>query len=219
MNSAYVGRTVLALASAWLVTGCAAPFSELQTARLAGPGRVEVTGTYSSVSATDEGKTEKIQDQYGVQVATGISDKADLRLRYERITDPDAPDWVVNAVGVGPKLALAPDHVAIYLPVGCAFGEDIEVSETWEFHPALLLTGEVGPYVDVTGSFKSLIGLTGEDRNLRFAANLGMGFGPDLDRWAIRPEVGVMSGSGGGVVRHVSVGLVVAAGSRPERAG
>ena len=56
--------------------------------------------------------------------------------------------------------------------------------------------------------------LTGEGRKPRFAFNLGLGLSSDLDRWALRPEVGIMSTSGGsGYFRHLSLGLAVATGA------
>src|SRR5262249_12641384 len=48
-------------APALLLAGCAAPFADLQGARLAGPGRTEVTGSYSWVSYSESGQSEAVQ--------------------------------------------------------------------------------------------------------------------------------------------------------------
>src|SRR5690606_19747453 len=65
---------------------CAPPFSERQSARLAGVDRVELTGSYGSVTGSADGDSERLQNQYGVQLATGLDDGVDVRVRYERIT-------------------------------------------------------------------------------------------------------------------------------------
>ena len=52
---------------------CVAPFSEMQSARLAGRGVVEIAPSYSRVDGTDDGEVIKIQDNFGVAIATGIT--------------------------------------------------------------------------------------------------------------------------------------------------
>jgi hypothetical protein len=193
--------------SVGLVSGCAAPFSDLQSARLAGPNRVEVTPSYSAVSSSDEGERESVQDHFGVQVATGVSDRVDLRARYERINLKD-DDSGVNVLGFGPKFGLVGDRLAFYVPVGFAFGEGIEVSETFQVHPTLLLTVPVHESIELNGSVKALIPITERDIDDLIAFNFGVGLGPDLRRWVIRPEIGFLFNPGeGGHFRHLSIGL------------
>jgi hypothetical protein len=191
---------LLATASA-----CAPPFSELQSARLAGTDRVELTGSYGSVSFSDDDETEKVQNQYGVQLATGISNAVDARLRYERITADDG-DGALNVLGFGPKVRLMPDRFALYVPVGFAFGEDVDVSETWQIHPTLLATVPVVDMVEVNGSAKLLIPFE-SDFDTTVAFNLGLGIG-DMNRIVVRPEVGFLFNPGeDGYFRHFSIGL------------
>lgn len=193
--------------SVGLVSGCAAPFSDLQSARLAGPNRIEVTPSYSTVSFSDEGERERVQDHFGVQVATGVSDRVDLRGRYERISVREA-DEDVNVLGFGPKFGLVEDRLAFYVPVGFAFGGDIEVSETFQVHPTLLLTLPVHEAVELNGSVKALIPITERDIDDLIAFNFGIGLGPDLRRWVIRPEIGFLFNPGeDGHFRHLSIGL------------
>jgi hypothetical protein len=129
------------------LSACAPVFSDLQSARLVGRDRVEVTASASRVSVSseelDDGDDIDVTDQFGVQVATGLTDWMDARLRFERVELKDAGgDEVggVNVLGLGPKFQIVKDRVAAYLPVGLAFGEDVDASETWQFHPTLLLT-------------------------------------------------------------------------------
>jgi hypothetical protein len=170
-------------------TGCAAPFSDFQSARTVPPGELELTGSYSYVQAVDNGEREKMQDEFGLQTGWGLGDRTELRARYHLIT---VGDETVSALGVGPKLGLSPDRVALYLPLGIGFGSDIEVSKTLAFQPTLLLTIPAGRNFEVTTSAKAHVWLNAEDADPLLAFNLGLGIGPDVRRWAIRPEVGVM---------------------------
>jgi hypothetical protein len=184
---------------------CAPPFSELQSARLAGTHRIELTGSYGTVSFSDDDETEKVQNQYGVQLATGMSDAVDARLRYERITADDG-DGALNVLGFGPKVRLLPDRIALYVPVGFAFGEDIDVSETWQIHPTLLATVPVVDMVEVNGSAKLLVPFE-SDFDTTVAFNLGLGIG-NMNRIVVRPEFGFLFNPGeDGHFRHFSIGL------------
>jgi hypothetical protein len=190
-----------------MTAGCVAPFSDLQSARLAGPNRFEVTPSYSAVSFAEDGQREELQDNFGIQVATGISPRVDLRARYERISLKDS-DGGVNVLGMGPKVGLVEDRVAIYLPVGFAFGSGIEASETIQVHPTLLATVPVHDFVELNGSVKALIPITERDIDDLVAFNIGLGLGPDLQRWVIRPEIGFLFNPGeSGHFRHLSIGL------------
>src|SRR5262245_682544 len=169
-------RFVLLAAGALSAGGCAPVFSDLQSAKLVGQGRVEVTPSYTSVSDSGENGGH-LQDEYGVQLATGLLDRLDLRARYVHVEG-------VHVIGFGPKVSLVNDKVAVALPVGFAFGEDVNSGKSWQVHPTLLLTAPVAPTFELTASGKALIPFSEGDT--RYAVNIGAGFGR-LDRWAIRP--------------------------------
>jgi hypothetical protein len=192
--------------------GCAPVFSELQSAKLVGPGHIEVTPSFSSVSVSSEGESEHIQNHYGIQAALGVSSMMDFRLRYERVSvdlqDMDSDEsFGVNVLGFGPKFSLVKDMVAAYFPVGFAFGEDIEVSETWQIHPTLLITVPISKYIEFNPSAKVLIPLKGEQDTL-VAFNLGTAISANLEKWAIRPEIGFLYNPGeSGHFMHFSIGF------------
>ena len=50
---------------------------------------MELTPSYSSTFFSGDGETEKAQDHFGVQFATGVSESVDLRVRYEYIEIED----------------------------------------------------------------------------------------------------------------------------------
>jgi hypothetical protein len=167
-----------------IATGACAPvFSELQGARLVGPHKVELTPSASTVYFSDSGGSDHLQDHVGLQVATGVSPKVDLRFRYEHVIGG------VNVFGLGPKLQLVKDRVAFYAPVGFAIGGGIETSKTWELQPTLLFTQPATSTVDLNLSAKYLIPLHGGGDGL-VALNVGLGLGPESKKWAFWPEVG-----------------------------
>src|SRR5262249_38779679 len=113
-------------APALLLAGCAAPFADLQGARLAGPGRTEVTGSYSWVSYSESGQSEAVQREITGQLAVGTGEHTDWRFRYTHVGPPDGSTGGVHVFGAGPKYSLSRDRCAVALPVGFAYAQDID---------------------------------------------------------------------------------------------
>ena len=168
----------IVLGGATFLAGCAPVFSDLQSAKLVGRDQVEVTPGYTGVFS--EG--EHVQDEFGLQFATGLADRVDLRVRYTHVEG-------VNVVGLGPKVSLLKDRIAVAVPVGFAFGSDVQSSKTWQIHPTLLLTAPVDRHVELNVSGKVLVPFSDSDTTVAFNVGLGLG---NLERWAIRPEFGML---------------------------
>ena len=125
VNATIIRSASTALSLILLTSACT--FSDLQSARLVGPGRFEVTPGYSSTSVSAEGESEKLQSHFGIRVATGLASWVDWRLRYEYISPVDSPEpglelSGLSFLGTGPKVRLVEDRLALYTPVGFAFG-------------------------------------------------------------------------------------------------
>jgi hypothetical protein len=190
--------------------GCAPPFSELQSAKLVDEGEFEIGGHYSAVSWNYEGEGDKVQDNVGVQLAFGVAETMNLRFRYEYINVggfDDDMDLNAHVFGFGPKFSLAEDIVALYVPVGFATGEDISTEDTWQLHPTIIVTSTQGRVLELNASVKYILTFA-EDQDDLMAFNLGLGLSPDLEKYAIRPEGGVLINPGeDGYYWHFSVGL------------
>jgi hypothetical protein len=132
-----------------------------------------------------------------------------MRARYERIWVDDTDGNAVEVFGFGPKISMHQDQAAFYLPVGFAFGKDVETPETWEAHPTILTTYSVNPGFEVNISMKAMLALAAEDGfHTRFAVNMGFGIGPENLSYTFRPEAGVMFyTSGGNPFYHLGVGV------------
>ena len=187
--------------------GCAPVFSELQSARTVGKNRLDVTPSFSSVGSPNDGTSDAVQYHFGAQVAYGITEKIDIRSRYERVwLNDDATGFGLNVFGLGPKFGIIKDRVAIYLPVGVSFGED-GIGNT-QFHPTLLLSlPAIKDKLEFTLAPKYLIG---EGDNL-FALNFGASFSKNLNSWAVRAEYGLLYGEES-VFGQFSVGFTKAFG-------
>lgn len=205
---------LLALATALaFASGCVAPFSDLQSAKLVGKGNFEVTPGYSSISAADEGESQKIQDHYGVQVGYGLTKSIDLRLRYEYLSFTLEDETAhLNIFGFGPKFRLFKNWLAFYVPVGFAFGGDLEdgaTSESWQVHPTLLATVTVGKFLEINPSAKIMIPFEKDSFDTLYAFNLGFALSTDVSKWAIRPEVGVCFGFEGVTFMQFAIGFTL----------
>lgn len=210
---------LLVLTLTALLPACAPVFSDLQSARTLGKGHLELTPSFSSTAWTDPDTTAQVQTHLGLQFAAGASDVLDLRFRFERVSmtgddDPRTRDDIpsVNVVALGPKVRLVKGVVAAYLPVGFAFGRDVDVSETWEMQPTLLVTAPLARSAELNLSAKYIVLLSREaeaEDNL-VAFNVGLGLGPKLDRWVLRPEIGFLFNPGEeGHFTHFSLGLAL----------
>jgi hypothetical protein len=170
-----------------------------------------LTPFYSSVWNSAEGETERVQNHLGVVAAAGVSEAFDLRLRYEYISAAGDADGDVHVLGLGPKVRLVTDRLAFSVPVGTAFGQDVESSESWQIHPTLLLTLPASDRVDITASAK-LLHPFNEDFDDLIGLNLGIGIGAS-SRFVLRPEVGYIFNPGeDGYGFHVGIGFSVRPG-------
>lgn len=213
MRATPTGRAAAVLSLIFPFSACT--FSDLQSARLVGPGRFEITPGYSSVGISEDGEADKLQNNVGVQVATGIAPRVDARMRYERVTFPDSDSGEgFSILGAGPKFGLVEDHVAVYAPVAFAFGGDLDSGETWQFQPTVLLTHPFSDHAEFTASLRGVIWLSDDELDDLIGANLGLGLSSDLNRWVVRPEAGFLKNPGEeGTLWQWSLGFTILAGS------
>lgn len=185
------GMVVAAIASTF---SCAPLSSDLQSARMVGKKRVEITPGHSTVQFAEEKpqQHEKKSSQessgrlVGLQVAYGLSDKVDLRLRVEHF---EYREFTANVFSIGPKIRLVKDRVALYLPVWFVDFKPVQLQ------PTVLLTFPlVKNKIEFNPSVKSLLSVGGYDPNtgIMFACNGGLGISTNLAKWALRPEYGVV---------------------------
>ena len=194
------------------LAGCAAPFSDLQSAKLVGKSKAEATPSFSSAHYSDDANTgtRHVQNHYGIQAAYGMSNKVDFRLRFEHILLEKEGEDPFNVIGFGPKIAIVEDVAALNLPFGFALRDGIDVSQTWEFHPTLIFTPLSAGQFEINTSAKALVPLNRDNSDVLVAFNLGAGLSTDIEKWAIRPELGVLLNPGeDGYFTQFSIGLAI----------
>jgi hypothetical protein len=122
-----------------ILQSCAPVFSELQSARMVGNNKLEITPLFSTVAGVDSSSATHLQNEFGVQAIYGISDRIDFRLRAEVISY-QGNDYFDSGVviGFGPKISFVTDKVALSLPFG--IGIDGNFLDELEFQPSLFLT-------------------------------------------------------------------------------
>lgn len=188
-------RFIVAALPAILAAACVPYVADQQNARMLPAGGFEVNGSFSTVSFSVEGESEHVQDQYGARVAYGISDRMELRATYERISIEDA-DEGLNMFGAGLKFGLVPDQLAFFLPVGVVTGGDLEASDTWTLVPTLIGTWRASRIFELNPGVKAIYPFAAENPEVFLGFHLGAGISTDLDRWALRPEVGIVVNPG-----------------------
>ena len=189
----------------FLTQRCAPVFSEMQSARLVQKGGVEASGIYSNVGFAEDGEADHIQNHIGVRFAYGFSDEVNVRFGYENVFESGEDG--AHIVGIGPKFQILPDRIAAYLPIGTAFGSNISTSDSWQIQPTALFTIPITSNIEFNPSAKWLIPLSSDQEN-QVALNFGAGLSTDINRWAIRPEIGLLYNPGsGGHYTHYSVGF------------
>ena len=182
-------------------TGCLPYHADQQSARLLQPGRVEVTPSFTAVSMSSGGEREHVQNQLGLRAGYGMSERAELRGSIERVSiagvdDADDDAGSVFVIGGGPKFAIVPNKLAFYLPFGAAAGSGVEIGKTFTAAPTLLASFGNNRTFELTPSLKAVLPLTAEEKDVLIGLHLGAGLSSDLERWAIRPELGLLKNPG-----------------------
>ena len=202
---------------ALLIVGCAPiTFSNLQSAKMVRKGQLEYTPSFSSSMHTNS---------FGLQTSYGLNNKYNVRLRLERILidfdgfESDSSNFIdmsifnfktnITHLSFGIKYQLLKNKSAIYLPISLT-KNDINSDIIKQIEPTYIHSFTLGKYFEFNPSIKALIPLDSDSKDYLLAYNLGFGISPNLSKWVIRPEVGMLSSpfeEGG--LPHVSIGLSI----------
>ncbi len=188
----YLNRGLLGFFGIAILMGasCTAPVNlNYESARMMKKGEVEVQGSYSQYF---EG-AEKISSNVGGRIGFGINENYNLKMRVEIIALPQS----VNASEVDPDLSFLyfeldnkislTKNLALSLPL-CHYslGDGMGYSV---FDPRLYITMRSNDVFEFTVIPKCHFFLDAGSPPMP-AISVGMGFSSDLNKWAIRPEIG-----------------------------
>ena len=119
----------------------------------------------------------------------GVSKKINVGLRYHRSFKETILGRGLRLVSIMPKVALVQEKLAATLPVTILF---VEGSSIWAVSPGLQFSDRTDN-LELTLGVRSDIPLSKQEPDGVFlSATIGAGFSRNLDRWAIRPEIGIL---------------------------
>ena len=182
-------------------------------------GNVEAAGNISSYTnmswGWDGGSTKYsfgIQN-IGARLGIGLSDKTDLKFRYERLVSSNLEGFTsMSYYSVIPKFALTDDELSLLVPISLYKYRnenwfDETGNSTGSIAPQLLYTfTSVKKKADLTLGAKGDLLFGGGGAILLFGTSVGAGFSNDLSKWAIRPEVGTTF-FGGSLIWSYGIGF------------
>lgn len=199
-------KSVITLLFPMLLASCVAPINTTyESARMLGKGEIEVTGNYSHYSASSEGESDAVNNNFGVRLGYGINNKINLKLRYEGLISTYEDADMVNYLDIAPKFQIIEGKIAATLPLGLYFTGD---DSKFVISPKFMFTYPANDKFEVTLATKADI-FPEDESNVYLGFNLGLGISSDLNRWAIRPEAGLMiDPNESGVYWAFGVGIV-----------
>ncbi len=211
MKKIFFGALLLSLLDA-----CVVPInSSYESARMLEKGGTEFMGHYTHYSFSDNGESDAINNNFGIRIGYGITDKVDVKLRYIRLVPVEEGASGINYIDVAPKVGIVPDWFAAALPIGLYFAED---ETEFVISPKLLFTYPAGKRFEATLATKADI-FPEDDGNVYLGLNLGLGLSQNLDKWALRPELGLMVDPGeSGLAFSFGIGLTAALPGRNRTA-
>lgn len=170
---------------------CVPVFSDLQSARTLGKGQVEATPYYTITGLNNE---DKGASHFGGNIGVGLSDKIDIRAKYESNWLNEEENTAVTILGIGPKFSLIPDRLAFFLPAGAMLQEG--KLDFWQIHPTVFFTQPiVKDRLEFTVAPKYLLNIC-EDCSGNFATNFGLSASKDFKKYAWRAEYGRIISNG-----------------------
>ena len=213
----------------FLLTSCASivPVSNyFETAPTLGKGKAEGSISGSQYRNMNYGRNELTNQNIGFAAGYGLTDRIDLKIRYEKA---DIRHPVENGLtgseyfSIVPKLSLVPERLSVFMngfqyrmryrfDAGkesntlTGFGTHFTYTQPfWENRVSASMTFGGDATIGDSGG-----GLLGDswggrsDGSLFFMTQLGAAFSSDLNRWSVRPEVGI---TGNGDSRFWNYGI------------
>lgn len=206
----------------WLLNSCVSMSpvnSSYESAKTLNKGQLELAGNYSSYSLRYEDENEqkemsKVNKNYGFRIGYGISPRFDLKFRYERLVPLLQSDKEqlngANYFALTPRYAILMNHIAGALDVGVYsyyLKEDNQSDVMFFFTPRLAFTYPSGKHFDLTLNAKVDIMPTA---SLTFLGlNLGCGISSDLNKWALRPEIGFINDFNGTTWFNAGAAIII----------
>ncbi len=183
----------------------------MENARSLGKNNFEAAAGFHHYRFSMDDFSGKLSNNFAFRLGYGVGEQADLKFRFERIVPGEGLSGL-NYISLTPKVSLPKGNLALSLPFGLLFGEGESV---FILSPTLMYTGRVNQNFDI--SLSSTANIPTENTNVRVDFNLGFGISKDVDKWAVRPELGIHFNPGlNGFIWHLGLGGTVNIGRMKE---
>lgn len=186
-----------------------------------GSGNAEAAASYTGYNTSAYNRSTHSHNNWGFRAGYGFSDRFDLKVRYERFTSTflqGRREPAAHYFSLIPKVALAPRVLSLSLPVSrytyTELVDDKAIARQVNSIASQLHFTYTAPgkRVDLTGGLKAdfVYGQRGgqKEHDLLMSTSIAAGFSNNVDRWAVRPEVGFLY-SAANVTTYVSYGVGV----------
>lgn len=200
-------------ASAFGTQGCYV-YSAFQGARVLVEEKMSISPSASVVSFGNDGESSWMTTQFGARGGVGLGNGLEIQGRYERMQfhergDADFEFEGANYVDIGLKYGVVPDRVAIGMPIGFMFGENVDEGDSFQIQPSLFLTIPVISHLDINASTKALF-FTEDFGEPLLAFNGGLGIRTGRGEFSLLPEMGLLINPGeNGYFWHWGMGASV----------
>lgn len=210
--------------SCFLWTSCVSVtpvLNSYEKAGTLGSGNAEAALSYTGYNTTAYERSAHSHNTFGFRAGYGLSDRFDLKLRYERFTSvlykgERAP--AANYFSLVPKVALLPRYFSLSAPLSRYTYKEVIDGKAYSREVNSIATQLHFTYtapsnrVDLTGGLKAdfVYSQRGSlsEHDLLLSTSVGAGFSTNVDKWAIRPEVGFLY-SAANATTYVSYGVGV----------
>ncbi len=192
-----------------ILTGCIsmAPVSNpFESANTLDKGQLEEMGNYSLAilsweDENNERRTDHSNNNLGLRVGYGLTDRIDLKFRYERLLPVTGDDKLklngLNYFTLSPRYSFIPDKLAGGVDLSLYTYKVKETEDTGSYSdsefaisPKFAFTMAPEENLDITVSTK--IDFFTQGSGTFWHVNLGFGFSTDISKWSVRPEFGII---------------------------
>lgn len=196
------------------------PITSLHNANGIGKGKYEITPLYSNSSLTVNDSVIINTSYYGIQTSFGLNNNNYFCLGLKRIYNNYEQSFTQISLSLNlgdyneyTLLNKSSVYLQIYLTK-----EDKNDEIHKIFKPTIIHTFSFGKQFEINPSIKFFIPIHelsdgGQYINfyLQYAFNLGFGISSNLNKWALRPEIGVLKFYGNNEIQsiHTSIGLSI----------
>jgi hypothetical protein len=200
--------SVLAGTCCLLLTSCISVtpvLNSYEKAGTLGSGNAEGAGSYTGVNTSAYERSVHSYNNYSFRAGYGFSDRFDLKVRYERfvpVVRQGKREPAMNYYSIIPKLALAPGILSLSFPLSHYTYKEIIEDKAYSRQVNSIASQlhftytTPGKRVDLTGGLKAdfVYGKRSweSEHDLLLSTSVGAGLSNNLDKWAIRPEVGFL---------------------------